>query len=217
MQNGHTNQGIIHVLGGPARTHAGWPGSRGVEAGQAGTGPVRRESRDVSSLTPPTTAGGKWLGARVEIAAEGLWAVALGENIERMGASVETAIPHLGLSESRLLHAAEWQKVHTARRADRGKLATQMWVRKDAALQLLGYGLEVDPGCIDASHSGDRGRVRLEHPDGVVSSVHVTDVRLSDDHVCAIATWHRPEEVRYWGDDPARAGLDTSLKNWAAV
>lgn len=177
----------------------------------------RREMKDAMGLMPPVAAASRWLGARVEITAEGLWAMALGEGIERMGVSVETAVPHLGLSESRLLHSAEWQQVHTAPPKDRGRLAARMWVRKDAALQLLGYGLTVDPGCIDAGHGGDRGRLRLEHPDGVVSSVHVTDVRLSDDHLCAIATWHRPDEVRYWGEDSVEAGQSPEMASWAAV
>ncbi|AXK33727.1 hypothetical protein DVA86_14755 [Streptomyces armeniacus] len=188
-----------------------------TSADRSGAGLTRREMADVMALAPPAVAAGKRLGAQVEITADGLWAMALGEGIDRMGVSVETAAPHLGLSESRLLHSSEWQTVHTAPRKERGKLATRMWVRKDAALQLLGYGLTVDPGRIDAGHPGDRGRVRLEHPDGVVSSVHVTDVRLSDDHLCAIATWYRPDEIRYWGEDSAEAGWSPAMAGWAAV
>ncbi|OEV04860.1 4-phosphopantetheinyl transferase family protein [Streptomyces oceani] len=164
----------------------------------------RGERIGVRSSLPSAVAAGRRLGTRVEITAYGLWAMALGERVGRMGVSAETAPPHLGTSESRLLHATEWQLVRRAPREQRGKLATRLWVRKDAALQLLGYGLTLDPGRMVAGYQGDRGRVRLEHPDGVVSTVHVTDVHISERHVCSIATWHRPDEVRYWGEDGVR-------------
>lgn len=220
MQDGLSRQGIIHVLGGPVQAGTGWPGdgTKSVDQGPSYAYAITgREIADVMSTAPPAVAAGKRLGARVEITAEGLWAMALGEGIERMGVSVETAAPHLGLSESRLLHSAEWQRVQTAPVQDRAMLATRMWVRKDAALQLLGYGLTVDPGRIDAGHPGDRGRVRLEHPDGVVSSVHVTDVRLGDNHLCSIATWYRPDEIRYWSEGrDGDTGWDAAA-DWAAV
>lgn len=150
-------------------------------------------------MIPSTIAAGRVLGSRAEIQTEGMSVVAVAAGIERMGVSVEATAARLCPSESRLLHAAERRLLHLAPIEDRGRLATRMWVRKDAAFQLLGYGLTVDPEQVEAGHSGDQGTIRLEHPDGGVASVHVTDVPVGGDYVCAIATPCPPEEVRYWG------------------
>ncbi|WP_329395862.1 hypothetical protein OHA45_18965 [Streptomyces lydicus] len=120
----------------------------------------------------------------------GLLVVACGEDARRMGFSVEsvrreTAAPS---TPYEVLTAREAQLAATCPAAERERLITRFWVRKDAAMQAVGRGLSIAPERIEAGFSTDRGTVSVPGPYGLEVPVSVRNFAFADSYEFAVAT-----------------------------
>ncbi|MFE7316673.1 hypothetical protein ACFU7T_26795 [Streptomyces sp. NPDC057555] len=127
----------------------------------------------------------------------GLLVVACGDGARQMGFSVES-VRHVR-RESSLLHTPyEILTPHESRTAaarppaERERLITRYWVRKDAALQAVGSGLSLAPERIEAGFPSDTGTVTVPGPYGTEIPVFVRNFRFSAAYEFAVATPEPP-------------------------
>ena len=118
----------------------------------------------------------------------GLLVVACGDDARRMGFSVEsvrpTSPPH---TPCEVLTAQEARTAAGRPSAERERLITRFWVRKDAALQAVGRGLSIAPERIEAGFPADRGTVTVPGPYGTEVPVYVRNFSFSSSYEFAVA------------------------------
>ncbi|WP_157878854.1 4'-phosphopantetheinyl transferase superfamily protein [Streptomyces sp. CT34] len=135
------------------------------------------------------TAAGHWelYGTR------GLLVVACGDGARQMGFSVESV--RRVRQETSPLHTP--YEILTAREsraaagrpaAERERLITRFWVRKDAALQAVGRGLSLAPERIEAGFPADSGTVTVPGPCGSEIPVSVRNFTFCPAYEFAVAT-----------------------------
>ncbi|MEU9122463.1 hypothetical protein AB0C96_21820 [Streptomyces sp. NPDC048506] len=120
----------------------------------------------------------------------GLLVVACGEDARQMGFSVESVRrganpPH---TPYEVLTAHESQLAAGCPTAERERLITRFWVRKDAAMQAVGRGLSIAPERIEAGFPTDRGTVAVPGPYGMEVPVSVRNFTFSPAYEFAVAT-----------------------------
>ncbi|MGW7578843.1 hypothetical protein [Streptomyces sp. NPDC054765] len=120
----------------------------------------------------------------------GLLVVACGDDARQMGFSVESVCPETSPPHTpyEVLTAQEARTAAGCPAAERERLVTRFWVRKDAALQAVGRGLSVAPELIEAGFPGDRGTVTVPGPYGTEVPVLVRDFAFSASYEFAVAT-----------------------------
>ncbi|MFE3886490.1 hypothetical protein ACFXPQ_26890 [Streptomyces lydicus] len=120
----------------------------------------------------------------------GLLIVACGEEARQMGFSVESVRPGASLPHTPYEVLTEQEARTAAGRpaAERERLVTRYWVRKDAALQAVGGGLSLAPERIEAGFPGDRGTVLVPGPQGLEAPVLVRNFTFSASYEFAVAT-----------------------------
>lgn len=127
----------------------------------------------------------------------GLLVVACGDGARQMGFSVES-VRHVRQESSPLstpygiLTAQEARTAAARPAAERERLITRYWVRKDAALQAVGRGLSLAPERIEAGFPGETGTVTVPGPCGTGIPVRVRNVALSPAYEFAVATPEPP-------------------------
>ncbi|MEU8783410.1 hypothetical protein [Streptomyces sp. NPDC048637] len=119
----------------------------------------------------------------------GLLVVACGDDARRMGFSVESVRPETSPPHTpyEVLTAHESRLAATRPAAERDRLVTRFWVRKDAALQAVGRGLSLAPERIEAGFPGDRGTVAVPGPHGIEVPVSVRNFAFSPAYEFAVA------------------------------
>lgn len=127
-------------------------------------------------------------------ATRGLLIVACGEDARRMGFSVESVRSGASLPYTpyEVLTDQESRTVAGRPAAERERLVTRFWVRKDAALQAVGGGLSFAPERIEAGFPADRGTVLVPGPQGLEVPVLVRNFAFAPSYEFAVAT---PEHV----------------------
>ncbi|MGW2025242.1 hypothetical protein [Streptomyces decoyicus] len=120
----------------------------------------------------------------------GLLVVACGDDARQMGFSVESVRPETSPSHTpyEVLTAHESRTAADCPAAERERLVTRFWVRKDAALQAVGRGLSLAPERIEAGFPADRGTVTVPGPYGIEVPVFVRNFTFSPSHEFAVAT-----------------------------
>ncbi|MGW7490901.1 hypothetical protein [Streptomyces sp. NPDC054786] len=120
----------------------------------------------------------------------GLLIVACGDDAGQMGFSVESVRPGTSPPHApyEVLTAHESRTAAGRPAAERERLITRFWVRKDAALQAVGRGLSIAPERIEAGFPADRGTVTVPGPHGVEVPVFVRNFSLSPCYEFAVAT-----------------------------
>ncbi|MFB7635710.1 4'-phosphopantetheinyl transferase superfamily protein [Streptomyces sp. NPDC056149] len=127
----------------------------------------------------------------------GLLVVACGDGARQMGFSVES-VRHVRRESSPLHTPYEILTPHESRTAaarpaaERERLITRYWVRKDAALQAVGSGLSLAPERIEAGFPSDTGTVAVPGPCGTEIPVRVRNFRFSAAYEFAVATPEPP-------------------------
>lgn len=119
----------------------------------------------------------------------GLLIVACGDDARRMGFSVESVRPETSPPHTpcEVLTAQESRTAASRPAAERERLITRFWVRKDAAMQAVGRGLSVAPERIEAGFPADRGTVTVPGPYGVEVPVLVRNFSFSPSYEFAVA------------------------------
>ncbi len=120
----------------------------------------------------------------------GLLVVACGEDARQMGFSVESVrrgsppppTPY------EVLTARELRAADRFPEAERERMITRFWVRKDAAMQAAGGGLSSAPERIEAGFPADHGTVTVPGPYGVDVPVSVRNFTFSPSYEFAVAT-----------------------------
>ncbi|MGW7249776.1 4'-phosphopantetheinyl transferase family protein [Streptomyces decoyicus] len=120
----------------------------------------------------------------------GLLVVACGDDARQMGFSVESVRPETSPPHTpyEVLTAHESRTAARCPAAERERLVTRFWVRKDAALQAVGRGLSLAPERIEAGFPADRGTVTVPGPYGFEVPVFVRNFTFSPSYEFAVAT-----------------------------
>ncbi|MFB6438313.1 hypothetical protein ACFCVY_16270 [Streptomyces sp. NPDC056411] len=119
----------------------------------------------------------------------GLLIVACGEDARAMGFSVESVRGEGALPQTQdaVLTAQESRTAAGCPAAERERLITRFWVRKDAAMQAVGRGLSIAPERIEAGFPADRGTVRVPGPYGTEVPVSVRNFAFFPSYEFAVA------------------------------
>ncbi|MFH8678953.1 hypothetical protein [Streptomyces lydicus] len=120
----------------------------------------------------------------------GLLVVACGEDARRMGFSVESVRREAAAPTTpyEVLTAREARLAATCPDAERERLITRFWVRKDAAMQAVGRGLSIAPERIEAGFPADHGTVSVPGPYGLEVPVSVRNFAFAASYEFAVAT-----------------------------
>ncbi|MFE0374755.1 hypothetical protein ACFW1M_04025 [Streptomyces inhibens] len=120
----------------------------------------------------------------------GLLVVACGEDARQMGFSVESVRPESSAPHTpcEVLTAHESRIAAGRPAAERERLITRFWVRKDAAMQAVGRGLSIAPDRIEAGFPTDQGTVTVPCPYGIEVPVSVRNFAFSPSYEFAVAT-----------------------------
>jgi 4'-phosphopantetheinyl transferase len=124
----------------------------------------------------------------------------------RVGVDLEqtAAARDLDALTTSTLTAAERIEFAQVPSPERAAWFLRRWTRKEAAVKLTGHGLAVRFDALDTG--GPLAIADGVAPDWPDEDIHLTDVRLSDDLVLALATTVPLTEVRVHGPLPTPAG-----------
>jgi hypothetical protein len=133
----------------------------------------------------------------------GVVVVAHGTDIGQVQLSVETADTaddRVNDAYDYLLTAAERRAVDRLPPEQRHALVTRLWVRKDAALRLLGHGLAGYPHHMHAYYRGSQGTIRVSDPEDAQLQyvIHLNDFAVPTGQVLSVASWGAPRGCHAW-------------------